>query len=253
MLDKYRMDAEVTSFDVGPTRQLKYSMILKFLQEAAERQLNQEGLTYEFMSSKGIVFLLTRMDVKISRLPAVGESVAVYTWFETLRGAQFVRDMRMTGAGGETLAEAQSLWITVDPDTHRIIRPTAFPFPDKMRPYKGDTVDVPVAKIKPGDLPEDAWATSFREVRWSDIDCNRHMNNAVYADLICDCYPGGLGNRQLTSFGISFIGEALEGARMEIRSALTQRDEAVYTCKIGDKRCFEAFAVRLQATVDIAG
>lgn len=245
MLDKFRIDAEVTSFDVGPTRQLKYSMILKFLQEAAGRQLEQEGLSYEFMRDKGIVFLLTRVDVKISRLPSVGESVAIYTWFEALKGAQFVRDMRLTGQNGETLAEAQSLWITVDPDTHKIIRPTAFPFADIMRPYNGDMVNVSFKKIKPDSLPVDAWRTSIREVRWSDIDCNRHMNNAVYADLICDYFPDGLLNRQMVYFGISFIGEALEGSQMEIKSALLRQDEAVYVCKIGEKRCFEANAVCL--------
>ena len=241
MLDKYKMDTHVTSFDVGPTRKLKYSMILRYLQEAAERQLESEELSYKTMRDQGIVFLLTRVNIEIKALPMAGESIGVETWFRALKGAQFVRDVRITGAHGETLVEEESLWITVDPESHKIIRPSAFPFTEIMRPYEGDEVNVPARKIKVADM-ENEWETKVREVRWSDIDCNGHMNNAVYADLVCDYYPSGLGSQELRYFSISFIGEALEGAEIAIKSAITSSGEAIYEGKCGEKRCFEAIA-----------
>jgi hypothetical protein len=68
------------------------------------------------------------------------------------------------------------------------------------------------------------------------------MNNAVYADLICDYFPGGLGDRALEYFSITFAGEALEGVEIDIKAAKNSLGGAVYEGKLGDKRCFEAVA-----------
>jgi acyl-ACP thioesterase len=236
------MEAFVTSYDVGASLRLKYSMILKLLQEAAGRQLAGEGFGYEFLRDNGAVFLLTKVDVEIKDLPAGGDTITVETWFRGLRGAQFVRDMRISGASGETLAECETLWITVDPGTHKILRPASFSFPEIVRPYKDDQVNIRQHKADTADILESEWVKYKREVRWSDIDCNAHMNNAVYADLICDCFPGGLGERNLEYFSITFAGEALEGAEIDIKTAMTKSGYAVYEGKVGEKRCFEAVA-----------
>jgi acyl-ACP thioesterase len=189
----------------------------------------------------GVVFLLTRMDVNITRLPAAGEKISVYTWFAALRRAEFVRQFRVTGSGGGTLVEAVSLWVTADPDSHRIVRPDAFPFKEKAVPYTGDSVEVPQLRVKASSVADGAWRVTERPVRWSDIDFNAHMNNTVYADLICDCFPGGMTGRELEYFGISFRGEAVEGDTLAIRSALCGGG-AVFECRAGGRRCFEAAA-----------
>jgi len=43
----------------------------------------------------------------------------------------------------------------------------------------------------PGNLPvlHAPAQTVARAVRYSDIDLNRHVNNARYADWFCDCFP----------------------------------------------------------------
>jgi medium-chain acyl-[acyl-carrier-protein] hydrolase len=242
MLGKFRMQADVTSFDVGQTRHLKYSMILRFLQEAAGRQLEREGLSYERMRESGVVFLLTSVNMQIRDLPKAGETITIETWFHTLRGAKFERCMRMLGQRGQVYAEGESLWVTVNPETHRIIRPTAFPFHDLMRETQDDTFTVPLRQARAVELPETGVQLALRPVRWSDIDCNGHMNNAVYADLICDHFPGGLGLRRLAYFAIEFSGEAAEGSQIAIRSAMTGEKDAAFEGKFGDKLCFKALA-----------
>ena len=234
------MSAYVTNYEEGPSQKLKYSMILRYLQECAGRQMASEGMNYEMLRENGVVFLLTQAEVSIGSLPVGGETVTVETWVRGLRGAQYVRHMRMTGGRG-VCAESESLWVAADPVRHRILRPSAFPFPELVRPFEGDRVAVHKPKI---DLPGDdaaGWEVFSRPVRWSDIDCNGHMNNAVYADLICDCFPGGLKGRELSYFTITYAGEAREGEQMEIRSARSG-GYAVFKGRVDGRRCFEAAA-----------
>ena len=90
--------------------------------------LAQDGLTYEYMRSKGIVFLLVKLAIAVKRMPRCEENITVETWFERTEGAKFVRNMRFLSETGEILLEADTRWIIADPDTHRILRPSALPF-----------------------------------------------------------------------------------------------------------------------------
>lgn len=235
------MDAEVTTFDVGPERKLKYSMLLRYLQEAADRQMREDGMSYETLRDKGVVFVLTRADVAVTRLPEPGENIEAKTWFDGYSGVKFVRSLLVADAQGKTLAQAKTEWVTVDPDKHRIVRPSAFPFPYKATAAQNGCVEAPRVVVKPDKVPAEDWQTFSRDIRRSDVDFNGHVNNAVYADLICDYFPFGLQSRELEYFGINFSGEAREGDELLIRSAGRGQD-AVICGTIGGRRCFEAAA-----------
>lgn len=230
------MKARITSYDVGPSRTLKPSSILRIMQEAAGRHLEQDGLSYEYMRDKGIVFLLVKQAVTVTALPHCDEDITVETWFERTQGVKFVRNLRFFDASGNILIEAATLWIIADPVTHRILRPSAFPF---EMPADGVKINVDFSRIT---VPETATEAGLRPVRWSDIDCNSHMNNAVYADLVCDYFPGGLGDKEFSYFQIDFEGEAALGDEISIKTATDEKGRAIVEGTIGTRRCFLATA-----------
>jgi acyl-ACP thioesterase len=237
MVGKYIMKSRVSSFEVGRTRKLKPSAILMLIQEAAGRHLESDGLSYEFMRSKGIVFLLVKEAVKISRLPSCGEEISIETWFERTTGAQFLRGMRFLDEDEGILIEAQTCWIIANPQTHRIMRPSAFPF--EMPCVGRDGITVEPERIK---LPETAVEAGIREVRYSDIDCNNHMNNAVYIDIACDYFPGGLGEREISQFQINYEGEASLGDQIKVRTEAIESG-AVFEGTINGHKCFETLVI----------
>jgi Acyl-ACP thioesterase len=241
----FAMETRVTSYDVGPTRAVRPSAILKIMQEAGGRHLEQDGLTYELMRSRGIVFLLVRLAVAVKRLPRSEDTVTVQTWFDRNEGVRFIRDMRFCGGEGEILIEATTQWIIADPQTHRILRPGAFPF--DMPAFGGERVEAAVSKII---LPETARTAGSRAVRWSDIDSNGHMNNAVYADILCDYFPGGLGMREVRFFQIDFDGEAALGDEIAIKTAMETRSRAIISGRINGRKCFTAACEAYAATAD---
>jgi medium-chain acyl-[acyl-carrier-protein] hydrolase len=240
MKEQFEIEYKVTSYDVDASQKLKYSMILKLLQETAGCQLESLNLNYEYLRLQGAVFLLTKVTVAIHRLPTSGEKITAQTWFYGLKGAQFIRHFRLKASDGSTLVECESLWITVDPDTHRILRPSTFPFKEILKPFDADCVMMPEVVSKNVQTQQKC-KTFSREVHYSDIDCNGHVNNAVYADIICDYFPEGMAGKSLNSFSISYQGEARE--RDVITLIVTDLGDLVnFEGKIGEKRCFEAVA-----------
>lgn len=233
----YTMETRISSYEVGPSRRLRPSVALMLMQEAAGLHLEGDGLSYERMRQSGAVFLLVREAVRAARWPGYGERVAVRTWFERTAGARFLRGFRFTGKAGEELLAAQSVWVLADPRSHRVLRPKEFPF---TLPEAGEGAPVEERRLR---LPSGAAPAGVREVRLSDIDCNGHMNNAVYADLLCDYFPGGLGNRELSAFQIDYEAEATRGERIELAAAPAPEGGALLAGAAEGRRCFTGWAL----------
>lgn len=225
----------VRSYEVDAEGRLKLSSVLRLMQETAAGHLNDDGLTYDAMCAQGVVFLLTRVALCIQRLPGRDEMVRVKTWFVETKGAHYLREMRFYDENGETLIEAITLWVTVNPQTHKIIRPdkVVFSTPEQH----DDRVAVEAGRIVP---PAQSVPVGSRMVVYSDIDGNRHMNNAVYADIVCDYFPGGFGGREVTFFQLDFLGEALPGETIFLSAGTAKDGMVIVTGNTGTHRCFEA-------------
>ncbi len=159
---------------------LKLSSLLRFMQNAATEHYDKKGLGRARLISEGMVFLVSKIALKLSRPIKAGETLDLNTWEEAIKGAYFVRDFEFC-VGGEVVGQAQTLWVIVNPETHAILRPSDFPYPIQT-PNKG--VEISAGKVSERGL-EKAYDEK-RRVRFSELDCNGHMNNCVYADYTID-------------------------------------------------------------------
>lgn len=55
-----------------------------------------------------------------------------------------------------------------------------------------------------------------RAIRFTDIDYNGHLNNAIYADIAMDYAPLALSSAPLRRYDINFLGEAKLGDSLDI-------------------------------------
>ncbi|WP_159033384.1 acyl-[acyl-carrier-protein] thioesterase [Ethanoligenens harbinense] len=247
-MESYILPVHLTSFDIGATRKMKYSMILRLLQEAAGRHLEELGLSYSVLREQyGMVFLLVEAAVRIHRLPAYGETVDAETWFCGVEGVKFGRGLRIC-SGDELCIELGSHWVLVDPDTHRIVRPSKFPVPEGMQTTSDGPMPVPLEKQRSGLLFSSegepvpgVCRAGKRVVRYSDLDSNGHVNNAVYVDMLCDFFPDGFSGHAFSGFKIDFLGEAKEQETIGIR-ARRQGNTVFFEGQVETRPCFVASA-----------
>ena len=134
----------------------------------------------------------------------------------------------------------ETLWIIADPLTHKILRPAVLPF--TMPAALPDHVSVRAERIEKQESTErkGTWL-----VRNSDIDCNHHLSNTVYADMIMDFLPSDVRGRDIGEWHLSFLGEALTGQSIEISSR--EEPERIFlegTC--GGSKCFDALVKKKQ-------
>ncbi len=220
----------VTSFDVGPDDRMRLSAVLRYQQEAGERQLAPGGLGWQALADKGMAFVASRWHARITRLPEMGESVMLTTWHRERRGPRFFRCYDWRDTDGRVLLQGVMQFALVAVADHRLLRGEEF---DALglpaQPERGVDCTDPTRWKE----PPMAAAGEFL-VRWSDTDRNGHMNNTRYADLLCDALPGGMDGRRLTDVELYFAGETLPGETLML-SAGTDAEGALYVAGAHDR------------------
>lgn len=231
-------EERVKYYDCDCNNQLKISAAMKMMQQTSSEQLEQLGFSVEKLFAEDMVFLLSKMCVKVHRMPVSSERVYVGTAPVTPRGARFVREFVIESPNRERLVSAFSLWILVNPATRKILRPASFPyalqFQESHLEQIIDDVAFPKALETRGEVREIS-------IGYSHLDVNCHVNNTIYADFICDCLPFPLLRDQgLDSMVIHFQNEAKWGDQLQITTHPQSSEEFYLTGYHGTGPCFEA-------------
>jgi acyl-ACP thioesterase len=74
-------------------------------------------------------------------------------------------------------------------------------------------------------------------VRHSSVDFNRHLNNTVYADLLCDFLPAAVRERPPKAYALQYVTEAREGDTLTLYYGVEGNDHFV-EARVGDTRIF---------------
>ena len=167
-----------------------------------------------------ILWVLSRMRVQLSRPLRPYELVRCETWCPGIRGVSWYRCFAFS-VDGDPVGEAQSMWVTLDPETHRILRPSSFPIAEEyIHTARGELFDA-LPKLSCSNVREH----HVHPVLYSDLDVNNHVNNVRVVELVSDALdlqrqPGFVSSLQVnytaeTTFGeqLSLLCGTVDGAR----------------------------------------
>jgi acyl-ACP thioesterase len=211
---------------------------MKYMQQTSSEHLESLGLSPEKLIGEGMVFLLSKMNIKVHRTPLCTEKLVVGTAAVEPRGVRFLREFVIDSEDGERLLSALSLWVLVVPASRKIIRPKHFPYDIDFQEARLTGIIDDVAFQKDVALPENSTNVP---VKYSLLDCNAHVNNTHYADLVCDALPyDALLERGLDTLILSFQNEAKWGDTIR-SSASPLNGGRYYVAGVHDRGdCFEA-------------
>ncbi len=216
MSTQFTFPLTVASYDVGADNRLRLSAVLRYQQEAAERQLASFGMGWDVQLAHGMAFVVSRWRCAVTRLPGMGERVTLTTWHHARKGARFVRRYVWRDAAGEILLEGEAVFALVSTEGHRLLRGDEFSALGEL-----PACDAAVGCPAPArfSLPP---LTAVRDytVGWSDTDRNGHTNNTRYADWLCDALGDELESRAIAAVQLYFAGETRRGETVSLAAAM---------------------------------
>jgi medium-chain acyl-[acyl-carrier-protein] hydrolase len=205
----------VRVFEIDAHGTLSVRSLCDYLQEAAGNHARDLGAGVDALRDRGLTWVLSRIRVRITRLPGAGERLEIRTWHSGLDRLFSLRDFSLLDAGEKPIVTAVSAWVMLDLRARRPVRPaTEFTPPD--------TSGIPrVFAAELDKLPgcEGAREGTRISVRWSDLDVNRHVNNSRYAEWVAEGASSVLRDgEKLAALDLDYLAETLYPDSVEVRS-----------------------------------
>ena len=208
-MDFYRMKTFVDIHDVDYNGIAKTSSILKYIQSAAQAQLNDNGMSYDQLKENSRAFLLSRLKIEVLRPIRAYTPLTAITYPCESRGYSFLRCYALE-CDGETVARAMSVWALIDTNTHALVRVNDFNLGLPTLPPN----ELVLGAMK---MPSSLIDVGGYGVHYGDVDQNRHMNNTKYPDMYSNFLP--LDNKMIRSITINYSGEAQIGDKLRVQRA----------------------------------
>lgn len=206
---EYRIKTEVDIHDVDYNGIAKTSSILRYIQSAAQSQLNDNGMSYDNLKRAGRAFILSRLKLEVLRPIGAYTPLTAISYPCESRGFSFLRCYALE-SDGQLIARAISAWALIDTNTRSLVRVNDFDLGLPVLPQNGLT-------LSHTKMPSELIDVGGYGVHYGDVDQNMHMNNTKYPDMYSSFLP--LGGRMIGSISINYSKEAQMGDKLRVQRA----------------------------------
>ena len=222
MVKSYKEDHVVNCYETDMFQVLRPFSLLNYAQEMAYRHSTLQGFGYDDLIGRNLGWVLSRVYADIIKAPKWKDKISIETWHKGQDRLFSVRDFIIRDVNtGEALIKMTTSWLIINFESRRIHRfERVVDENADVEDYilHEDAVRSPAYKI---EMPENPVHADSHMVKYSDVDFNRHVNNAKYIewsmDRILDDIPEG---SSLKSFCINFNDEAVLGDRISFFKAV---------------------------------
>ena len=216
---KYTENYKIKWHDTDAARQVRPSEVLVYMQETANLQVDNcsERSLDALRDTAGLAFILSKIKLVFHAPLHAYDEISVRTWTCDSRGYSFNRCFDIH-RGEELIAEAISFWALLDINNRKLVRTDSFSL--------GIESDPPLEIAVPRRIKQPDGELNIlgnRDIRYSDIDYNMHMNNTRYPNMLCDFMPiervGDIKEMTLEFLHESALGDTLTfyGAEQDSR------------------------------------
>jgi medium-chain acyl-[acyl-carrier-protein] hydrolase len=215
----------VRAYEVDATAKASVSAVANWLQEVAGNHATALGWAVDALQTQGRTWVLARLHLRLGRLPAWREDVRVSTWPAGVHRLFALREFRIEEQSGREIGVATTGWLLLDLTTRRPVRlPNALE--DIARSTPERALADPFAKLVEVDNAE--MAKTF-EVRFSDLDMNRHANNVSVIAWTLEALPEEvvLGG-SLAELEVEFRAEAVRGDHVVVQAQRVSGEPASF-------------------------
>ena len=205
----YEKQLEVDVHDVDFNGIARTSSLMRYIQSAAQAQLNDNGMSYDQLKERKRAFILSRIKLDFTESVKAYDRLVATTFPCESRGFSFLRCYALSKAG-RTIGRAVSVWALIDTETHGLVKVSDFEL--------GLTTHEPhELAINRFAMPSKMINVGTYTVNYGDLDQNCHMNNTRYPDMYSNFLP--LKDKRIKTISINYANEAPAGERLTVERA----------------------------------
>ena len=189
----YEFNSRVRYSEIDHHGTLTLPALINYFQDCSTFQSEDVGLGTEVLKAEKRAWIRSYWQVIAERYPALGERITIGTFPTEFKGLFGNRNFYIKDERGHMIAKAYSVWVFLDTETGRPVRPEE----KDIKPYgMGEALDMPYEGRKIS-LPEETEVLEAFPVRRYHIDTNEHVNNCQYVQMALEFLPADRQFRQI--------------------------------------------------------
>lgn len=190
----YCFKSRVRYSEVNSETELTLQSLLDYLQDCCIFQSEELGIGLDYLEENHVAWILSSWQIKINRYPRMREEIKVATWPCFFKGFYGHRNFLVEDAEGNTIAQANSVWVFMDTKQMRPARITEHIqeiFRSHIKPQlPGEWADRKLIAWQDREELECRREETVKVARFH-IDTNHHMNNGKYILVAEEYLPEG--------------------------------------------------------------
>lgn len=180
-----KREYRVHYYEVNYRGDLLITSLMNYFGDVSMQQTEDLNVGMEFLNSHSIAWVLYKWDINIKKMPKYNEKVKVKTLAYGIKKFYSYRKFFVMDSMGNTIIEANSVWFLIDTNRRRAIRVPDYMY-EAFNLNKEDKNELKIDKIQKVDRIDNKCKFN---VRYSDIDTNKHVNNAKYTSWAIESIP----------------------------------------------------------------
>lgn len=183
----YTIDSRIRFSEIDHTRKITLPAIINYFQDCSIFQSEKIGYGFSYLKEQCVAWVLSSWQIEIRRYLTLGEKIHVSTWSTGFKGICGDRNFCMTDEYGEVVACANSLWVYMDLQKGRPVKPDA----EEVAAYGvSEPIEMEAVPRKIEPVENMTELPSF-PVRKYHIDTNEHVNNCQYVQMAKEALAEG--------------------------------------------------------------
>lgn len=242
----YSTHRKLLADDVTMYRDLRPSVLMRWLQEASIAHTEALGAGRAKTLDKGALWVVCRVRLEVEKLPCYDDEITLSSWAGNTMRVLFPRYYQMSDANGNSIVKASAVWLLMDAKKRKMVFPENY---DVVVPGIRTGREIPLSfGVSLGEQEK----TKRFKVAYSQVDINGHMNNAKYLDCMEDVLGKDfLASHALKTLEVEFKSEIKYGASVRLEYTL-DKDDLTMIGYVRKRPCFElkaSFAKRNNTTL----
>lgn len=177
--NEYQIEGRVRFSEIDCRQKITLPGIINYFQDCSIFQSEKLGYGLEYLKKQKKAWVLSAWWIVVSRYPRLGERIVVSTWASGFKGICGDRNFYMIDEKGNVAAYADSLWVYMNLDKKRPVKPS-----DAEKEAYGISEPLDMEFVgRKIELPENMQSLAPLPVLRGYIDTNDHVNNCQYVQM----------------------------------------------------------------------
>ena len=221
MVKSFTKKYEIHYYEVDYKLRCKLSSIIDFICDVGTRQSEIIGGGIEYCAKNNCAWVFYKYDINMYRYPVFGENIEITTTPVGFKKFYGLRKYVIRDEEDKIIGEARALFFLINTDKRRPMRIQKEQY--EFYGVDGD-VDYDISMEKLERVDEEQYNKEFN-IRYSDIDSNKHVNNVKYVEWAIEAVPiDVIKGYQLKRIKVNFERETKYGESISSSATVKQTE-----------------------------